>query len=73
MAERMEMSFKNKEVKMWFLIVTPFVVIGSLVLFFGDPSTRFLPSLLLIVAWTIYYSWRYRYRKKRKNSAENTK
>lgn len=73
MAERMEMSWKNKEVRMWFLIVTPFIVIGSLVLFFGAPSTRFLPSLLLIVAWAIYYSWRYRYRKKRKNSAENTK
>lgn len=73
MAERVEMSFKNKEVKMWFLIMIPFFVIGSLVLFFGDQSTRYLPFLLIMAAWAIYYSWRYRYRKKRRNSAENTK
>lgn len=68
MTERFELSFKNKEVKMWFIIMTPFFLLSSLFLFFGDPANRSLPFLLLILAWVIYYSWRYRHRKEQKNA-----
>lgn len=70
MADRVEMSFKNKEVKMWFVIMIPFFLIASFFLFEGNPANRSLPFLLLLLAWAIYYSWRYRYRKKQKNTAD---
>jgi hypothetical protein len=69
MADRVELSFKNQEVKTWFVIMTPFFLLSSSFLFKGDSAKRSIPFLLPILAWTVYYSWRYRHRKKQKKTA----
>ena len=66
MAERFELSFKNKEVKMWFITVGPAFIIGAIALYNSTPSTRWLPFLILMIGYAIYYPWRYRYRKEQK-------
>ncbi|WP_372868839.1 hypothetical protein [Planomicrobium okeanokoites] len=68
MAERVEMSFKNKEVKMWFMIMAPFVIVGVIALITSPPSSRYIPFLILMIGYAIYYTWRFRYRKKKKES-----
>ncbi len=71
MAERVDMSFKNKEVKMWFLIMVPVFVIGSITMLTEEPASRYLPFLILIAGWIIYYTWRFQYRKKKKEMNNN--
>lgn len=68
MAERVEMSFKNKEMKMWFLIMGPALIIGSILMFSSISSNRYLPFSILLVGYAIYYPWRYLYRKKKKEA-----
>jgi len=70
MAERFDMSFKNKELKMWFLIMGPIFIIGSIALYNSTPSTRWLPFLILMIGYAIYYPWRYRYRKQQKEAGD---
>lgn len=69
MAERFEMNFKNPELKMWFIVMTPFIVIGGIALLMNDPSTRYVPFLSLIIGYAIYYIWRFRFRKKKRKAA----
>lgn len=69
MAERFEMNFKNPELKMWFIVMTPFIVIGGIALLMNDPSTRYVPFLSLIIGYAIYYIWRFRFRKKKQKAA----
>ncbi|WP_281863945.1 hypothetical protein [Planomicrobium okeanokoites] len=71
MAERVDMSFKNKEVKMWFMIMVPFVILGVIALINSTPSSRYIPFLILMIGYAIYYTWRFRYRKKNKESDTN--
>ena len=71
MAERVDMSFKNKEVKMWFMIMVPFVILGVIALITSSPSSRYIPFLILMIGYAIYYTWRLRYRKKNKESDTN--
>ncbi|PKH11182.1 hypothetical protein [Planomicrobium sp. MB-3u-38] len=68
MAERVDMSFKNKEVKMWFMIMVPVFILGSIALFTNEPTSRYLPFLIMMIGLAIYYSWRFSYRKKKKES-----
>lgn len=68
MAERLDMCFRNKEVKMWFVIMGPFIVMGVIALLTSDPSTRWLPFLILMIGYAIYYPWRYNYRKVQKEA-----
>ena len=68
MAERFEMSFRNKELKMWFLIMGPAFIIGTIALVTSDPSTRWLPFLILMIGYAIYYPWRWHYRKKQEET-----
>lgn len=65
------MSFKNKEVKMWFLIMVPVFILGSIALFTSEPTSRYLPFLILIMGWISYYIWRFQYRKKKKETDTN--
>lgn len=68
MGERFEMSFRNPEVKMWFIIMTPFILFGFIILYMNAPSTRPLPFAGLIIGYAIYYTWRFRYRKKKRKN-----
>ncbi|MFD1030154.1 hypothetical protein [Metaplanococcus flavidus] len=70
MAERFDMSFKNKELKMWLLIMVPITIIGSYFLLTSTPSTRHYPFGILLIGYAFYYSWRYRFRKKKKENKE---
>lgn len=66
MSERFELSFKNKEVRMWFYLVIPAFIIGSLIIFYGDQKYQYIRFLVLVIAWVIFYIWRFFYRKKQK-------
>lgn len=70
MAERFEMSFKNPELKMWFLIMLPVVIIGLLALLLNDGITSWIQLIVFTAGLVTYYSWRYRYRKKKKKNKE---
>ena len=66
MGERFELSFKNKEVRMWFYLAVPAFIIGSLFLFFGGLNYNYVPWSLLVIAWITFYIWRIFYRRKQK-------
>lgn len=70
MSERFELSFKNKEVRMWFYLMVPTFIIGSIFIFFGEQQYQYIPLLVLVIAWTVFYLWRYFYRKKRENKVK---
>ena len=68
MSERFELSFKNKEVRMWFyIVVVPIFTIGSLFLFIGGITFNYVAWVLLVIAWITFYTWRFLYRRKQKN------
>lgn len=50
MSERLELSFKNKVVRIWFYITVPTIIIGSLFLFIGGPTYNYVPLVLLVIA-----------------------
>ncbi|RAZ77656.1 hypothetical protein DP120_09235 [Planococcus halotolerans] len=68
MAERVDMSFRNKEVKMWFIIMVPIFIIGSIAMLTNEPASRYLPFLILMAGFATYYIWRYRYRRRKKKT-----
>ena len=72
MSERFELSFKNKEVRMGFYLAVPTFIIGSLIIFYGEQKYQFICLLLLVIAWTFFYIWRFYYRKKQKKEVKNS-
>lgn len=64
MIDRYELSFKNKEVRMWFYLAAPAFIIGSI--FLWEPKYPYIPLLVLEITWTIFYIWHFFYRKKQK-------
>lgn len=71
MADRVEMSFKNKEEKMWFTIMIPVVVMAFFAIFSLHPVAKYLPVFLVLGGYATYYTWRFRYRRKQKSNAGN--
>ncbi|HSP22801.1 MAG TPA: hypothetical protein VLQ20_10820 [Planococcus sp. (in: firmicutes)] len=65
MNERFNLSFKNKEVRMWFYIMLPIAAIGFFILFSAAYKYNNLAILLVMIGWLIYYIWRFQYRKKK--------
>ena len=72
MSERFELSFKNKEVRMWFYLMVPTFIIGSIFIFYGEPKYQYIRLLVLVIIWTVFYLWRYFYRKKMKKEVKNS-
>ena len=72
MSERFELSFKNKEVRMWLYLMVPTFIIGSIIIFYSQQKYQYIPLSLLAIVWTVYYLWRYFYRKKMKNKVRNS-
>jgi O-antigen/teichoic acid export membrane protein len=72
MSERFELSFKNKEVRIWFYIAVPYIIIGSLFLFIGGPTYNYVSLILLVIAWITSYTWRFLYRRKQKNEVKKS-
>ena len=69
MSERFELSFKNKEVRMWFYLAVPTIIIGIIIIYYGEQNYRYIP---LLVFWTIFFIWRFFYRRKQKNEGKNS-
>ena len=71
MSERFELSFKNKEVRVYFYMAIPVLIAATILIFFVDQPNGYIPFITLIIFWTSYYTWRFFYRKKkRKNNLE---
>lgn len=66
MSERFELNFKNKEVRMWLYLAVPTFIIGSIILFYGEQKYQYIRLLVLVVAFAIFYIWRFFYRRKQK-------
>lgn len=59
MSERFELSFKNKEVRMGvYLAVTTFII-SFIIIFYGEQEYQYIRLLVLVIAWTIFYIWRF--------------
>lgn len=53
---------------MWVLIMGPALIIGSILMFSSISPNRYLPFLILLIGYALYYPWRYQYRKKQKEA-----
>jgi len=69
MSERFELSFKNKEVRVWFYLAVPTLIIGIIIIYYGEQNYQYIP---LLVFWTIFYIWRFFYRRKRKKEEKKS-
>ncbi|MEK4521874.1 hypothetical protein NSQ95_10140 [Psychrobacillus sp. FSL W7-1457] len=72
MSERFELSFKNKEVRMWFYLMVPTFIIGSILIFYGEQKYQYIPWLVSVIAWTVFYLWRFFYRKQQNDKVKNS-
>ncbi len=61
MNNRFELSFKNKVVRMWLIIMVPAVIVGIFIIQFTE-----FPGLFPIIPWTIFFIWLYFYKRKQK-------
>ncbi|WP_223632628.1 hypothetical protein [Planococcus sp. 4-30] len=66
MENRFDLSWKNKEVRMWIYIMIPTAIIGFSILIFADYTYQSIASLVILSAWIIFYFWRLKYRKKKR-------
>ena len=65
--DRVEITFKNPIVKVWFLSVLPAVVIASILFLLLPVEKHIIPYLLLIFTVLGYETWRIIYvRRKRR-------
>ena len=69
MSERFELSFKNKEVRMWCYLAVPATIIGIIIIYYGEQNYQYIP---LLVFWTIFFIWRFFYRRKQKREGKNS-
>lgn len=70
MSDQFELSFKNKEVRMSFIIMTPPTIAGLFILLFTD--LQLISGFLPLIASGIFYIWRYFYRRKQKQETSIT-
>ncbi len=66
MGDRFELSFKNKEVRVWLIIMVPTVIAKVLLILYSETPTGYITGLLPLISWTIFLIWRYFYKKKQK-------
>ncbi|MGE6489821.1 hypothetical protein [Paenisporosarcina sp. NPDC076898] len=59
MSERFELSFKNKQVRMWFYLAVPTFIIASIIIFYGEQKYQYVGWLVLVIALAIFYTWRF--------------
>lgn len=61
--------FKNKEDRMWVYLALPTFIIGTIIIFYGEQNYQYIA---LLVFWTIFYLWRFFYRRKQKKEGKNS-
>ena len=68
MSERFELSFKNKEARMWVYFAVPTLIIGIIIIYTSERN--YYQWILYFAFLTIFYIWRFfsggRGRKKKK-------
>ena len=67
MSKRFELSFKNKEVRMWVYLAVPTLIIGIIIIYYGEQNYYYIPLFLF---WIIFYIWRFSYRRKQKKEGK---
>ena len=66
MSERFELSFKNKEVRMWFYLAVPAFIIGIIIIFYGEQNYQYIPLLVLYnMDYLLYMAFFYRTKQKK--------
>lgn len=71
MSERFEVSFKNKEVRMWFYLGIPAIMITIIISFYGEQKYQYIPDyafLIIFIIWRFFTEGR-RSKKERKKSS----
>ncbi|HJF31347.1 MAG TPA: hypothetical protein K8V56_06150 [Sporosarcina psychrophila] len=69
MSDRFELNFKNKEVRIWLVIMIPAMIAGVLIMLFAETKQQYITSSFPVIAWMIFYIWRYFYRRKQKKES----
>ncbi len=65
MNERFELSFKNKIVKMWFILMIPTAIVQLFLILFTDVA-EIIPVVLPIVPLLLFFIWLYFYKRDQK-------
>ncbi|SDJ97266.1 hypothetical protein [Sediminibacillus albus] len=52
-----ELSFKNKQVRAWFIVVVPIAILAVILLLVLPRELHFIPTFLSIIANLIYVVW----------------
>ncbi|MCG7343221.1 hypothetical protein MHZ92_03685 [Sporosarcina sp. ACRSL] len=71
MDDRFDLSFKNKEVRVWIYIMVPSITASVLLILFTEIANPYI-NLIPAIAWTLYYIWRFFFRRKQKKEVANT-
>lgn len=66
MSERFELSFKNKKVRVWLIIMIPTVIIEISLLIFTEIQQGYITGFFPLISWTVYFIWLYSYNRKQK-------
>jgi hypothetical protein len=71
MSDRFDLSFKNIEVRVWIYIMVPAITAAVLLTLFTEIENLSI-NLIPAISWTMYYIWRFFYRRKQKKTTANT-
>ncbi len=66
MEERFDLSWNNKEVRMWCYIMIPLMIAGLLWIIFSDSTASSFAPLIPSLGWLIYGAWRYFHKNKKR-------
>lgn len=66
MTDRFDLSFRNKEVRVWLFIMVPTVIVEILFILFSETPNGYITGFIPLISWTIFFIWRYFYKKKLK-------
>ena len=64
--DRVELSFKNPIVKVWFMTVPPALMIVITLFLLLPVEKHIIPYLLLIIVILGYEAWKFTYKRKKK-------
>ncbi|GKV70519.1 hypothetical protein NCCP2716_30170 [Sporosarcina sp. NCCP-2716] len=65
---RIQSEGKHKELRMWFYLSFPTILTGVPLIYFGKQPYQYIS---LFMFFTVFYTWRYFYRKKQKAIEED--
>ncbi len=66
MNNRFELSFKNKEVRVWVAIMIPTLIAEIAFILLTETPNSYINVFFPLVSWAIFFIWRYFYKKKQK-------